>query len=58
MILKLKKKETLVHNVRSTISWIPGQNKIIYSKLDDDNPNCINVHDLYSYDIDNEEETD
>ena len=31
-------------------------NKIIYSKLDDDNPNMYNVHDLYVYDIKEEDD--
>ena len=52
-----KEEKMLVGNVRSTIDWIPGQNKIIYSKISDDNPNWVNVHDLYVYDIDEEEET-
>jgi len=55
--LKTKKEKMLVNGVRSTVSWIPGENKIIYSKLTDDNPNWYNVHDLYVYDIDKDEET-
>ncbi len=51
-----KKEKLLVSNVRSTVGWIPGTNKIIYSKLSEDNPNWYNVHDLYSYDIDKEDE--
>lgn len=47
----------LVVGVRSTVSFIPGTDKIVYSKLDDDNPNSISIHDIYVYDIseDNEE---
>jgi Tol biopolymer transport system component len=52
-----KKEKLLVPEVRSTIDWIPGENKIIYAKLSDDNPNWYNVHDLYVYDIDEDEET-
>lgn len=52
-----KKEEQLVSGVRSTVDWIPGENKIIYAKLSDDNPNWYNVHDLYIYNIDNDEET-
>ncbi len=54
---KTKKEKLLVPNVRSTIGWIPGQNKIIYSRLSDNNPNWYNVHDLYVYDIDKDKET-
>ncbi len=52
-----KKEKLLVSNVRSTVGWIPGTNKIVYSKLSEDNPNWYNVHDLYSYDIDKDDET-
>jgi len=52
-----KEDKLIVGNVRSTIAWVPGKNKIIYSKISDDNPNWYNVHDLYVYDIDEEEET-
>ena len=52
-----KKEKLLVSNVRSTVGWIPGTDKIVYSKLSEDNPNWYNVHDLYSYDIDKDEET-
>ena len=55
--LKTKKETKIADNVRSTISWIPGENKIIYSKLTDDNPNWYNVHDIYVYDLDKEKET-
>src|SRR5690606_23612910 len=51
------KEKKLVSNVRSTIGWIPGQNKIVYAKIEDDNPSWYNVHDLYVYDIDENEET-
>ena len=42
--------------VRSTYSWIPGENKIVYSRLTEDNQNWYNVHDIYIYDLDKEEE--
>jgi Tol biopolymer transport system component len=54
--LQTKVEKQLVSGVRSTISWIPGESKIIYAKLKDDNPHWYNVHDLYVYDIDNDEE--
>ncbi len=50
------KEESLVSGTRSTIAIIPNQNKIIYAMLSDDNPNWANIHDLYEYDI-NEDET-
>ncbi len=51
------KEKQLVAGVRSTMSWVGNENKIIYAKLTDDNPNWYNVHDLYTYDIDKDEET-
>ena len=50
------KEKLLVGNVRSTYSFIPGQNKILYSKITEDNPNWYNVHDIYIYDVDQEDE--
>lgn len=47
----------IVAGVRSTVGWVGNENKIIYSKLTDENPNWYNVHDLYLYDIDKDEET-
>lgn len=44
-------------NVRSTFGFVKGKNKIIYSKLSDDNPKWTNIHDLYVYDLSEEEET-
>ena len=55
--LKTNKEKLLVNNVRSTVAWVNGENKIVYSKLEDDNPNFYNVHDLYIYDIDKDSET-
>ncbi len=55
--LKTGKEKSIAGNVRSTISFLPGGNKIIYSKLSDDNKNWINIHDIYSYDMTTEEET-
>ena len=52
-----KKDKNLVSGVRSTFDWIPGQNKIIYARLTEDNPNGYNVHDIYEYDLDLEKET-
>ncbi len=52
-----KKEKHIASGVRSTVDWLPQQNKIIYAKLEDDNKYWYNVHDLYVYDLDNEKET-
>lgn len=52
-----KKEKLLVPSVNSTLSWVPGKNEIIYSRLSEDNPNWNNVHDIYVYDIDKDKET-
>jgi len=54
--LTAKEEKLLITGVRSTFSIIPGTNKILYTKLSDDNENWYNVHDLYTYDIENEDE--
>jgi Tol biopolymer transport system component len=52
-----RKEKPVAAGVSSTLSWIRGQNKLIYSRLNDDNPNWYNVHDIYIYDFDKDEET-
>lgn len=52
-----KKSKMIRPGVSSTFSFIPDENKIIYAKLSEDNPKWTNIHDLYVYDIDEEEET-
>ena len=52
-----KKEKLIVPLVRSTLSWIPNTNKIVYAKLSEDNPSWTNIHDLYTYDLDKDEET-
>ena len=42
---------------RSTTAFLPGENKIVYAKLSEDNPRWNNIHDLYVYDIKEDEET-
>ncbi len=54
---KTKKEKNIASSVSSTISWIPGQNKIIYARLTDNNPNWYNVHDLYVYDFNKDKES-
>ena len=56
MIFQLRKRQKITSGVRSTLAWYNDGNKIIYSKLDDDNPNMYNVHDLYVYDIQEDDE--
>lgn len=51
------KEKQVVPGVRSTLGWVGGEDKIIYARLSDDNPNWNNVHDLYLYDINKDEET-
>ncbi|HEY6437081.1 MAG TPA: biopolymer transporter Tol, partial [Ignavibacteriaceae bacterium] len=55
--IETKEEKSLVEGVRSTYSWIPGQNKILYSKITEDNPDWYNVHDLFIYDVVEDEET-
>ncbi|RPI65228.1 MAG: biopolymer transporter Tol [Ignavibacteriales bacterium] len=55
--LETKKEKNIVGGVRSTFSFIPGQNKIIYAKITEDNKNWYNVHDLFVYDLDSEDDT-
>jgi hypothetical protein len=51
-----KEEKKITSGVRSTLALLKDGNRIIYSKLDDDNPNMYNVHDLYVYDISEEDE--
>lgn len=55
--LETKEDKILAFGVRSTVGLIPGTDKIIYAKLSDDNPKSIKIHDLYVYDISEEDET-
>ncbi len=55
--LDTKKEKMGVENIRSSFGFSPDDKQIIYSKLSEDNPNWVKIHDLYSYDIDDEEET-
>ena len=55
--LETNKEKNITVGVRSTFSFIPGQNKIIYAKITEDNDNWYNVHDLFVYNIDDEDET-
>lgn len=54
--LETKEDKNLIPSVRSTYDWIPDQNKIVYSKLTEDNNYSYNVHDIYIYDISKDED--
>ncbi len=54
--VETKKEKVIATGVRSTYSWIDDERKILYSKISDDNPHWYNVHDLYVYDIEEEDE--
>ncbi|MEW6703052.1 MAG: biopolymer transporter Tol, partial [Bacteroidota bacterium] len=56
MNLETKKEKSLISGVRSSIAYLPGQNKILYAKLSQDNPRMANIHDLYIYDVDKDED--
>ena len=53
---KTKKENEIAKGVTSTLSWIPGKDKLIYSRLTDNNPNWYNVHDIYIYDFNKDKE--
>jgi Tol biopolymer transport system component len=55
--LKTKKEKIFASSVNSTLSWVPGKNEIIFTRLDEDNPNWNNVHDIYMHDFDKDKET-
>ena len=54
--IQTREEKSIAAGVRSTFSFIPGQNKILYAKITDDNKNWYNVHDLFIYDLDKKEE--
>jgi len=55
--VKKKEKKLIQGGVRSTFGVIKGTNKIVFAKLSDDNPKWTNIHDLYVYDVDEEDDT-
>lgn len=54
--LETGKEKLIVSGVRSTFSFTPDGNQIIYAKITEDNPNWYNVHDLFIYDLIKEKE--
>jgi Tol biopolymer transport system component len=55
--LETKKITAIKNGVRSSISLSPDDKKIYYAKLSEKNENWTNIHDVYVYDIEEEEET-
>jgi len=51
-----RKSEAVQSGVRSTFNFVVGTDKIVYAKLSTDNPKWTNIHDLYTYDVKEEEE--
>ena len=51
------KEKMVLPSVRSSISLLPDDNKIVYAKLTEDNPKWAAIHDLYIYDFVEEEST-
>lgn len=52
-----KKEEQIVSGVRSQLSWSPDGKKIYYTKHSHQNPSGSEISDIYSYSIEQEEET-
>lgn len=52
-----KESKMLVPGIKTSFGVLDGGNKIIISKLSDDNKNWYNVHDLFVYDVKSEKET-
>ncbi|KAB2841609.1 MAG: biopolymer transporter Tol, partial [Melioribacteraceae bacterium] len=52
-----KTEKELESNIRSTATFLPGDEKIIYAKLTEENKFGANIHDLFIYDINDDDET-
>lgn len=55
--LSTKEEKLILTGIRSTIGLSPDGNKIIFAKLTEDNPNWTNIHDLFVYDIEEDDDT-
>lgn len=55
--LETKQEKQLVPQVRSTVSFVNDDDKIVYAKLTEDNKHGANIHDLFIYDISEDEST-
>ncbi len=53
--LATNKKKKIIGNIRSTVS-LTDDGKIIFAKLTDDNPEWANIHDIFVYDIEEEDD--
>ena len=51
-----KESKSLIPAIRSTYDWIQGENKLVYSRLTENNPYWYNVHDIFIYDFDKKKE--
>ena len=51
-----KETEKIKSGVRSTFDFVGNSDKIVYAKLSEKNPKWTNIHDLYLYDLIEEEE--
>jgi Tol biopolymer transport system component len=54
--IETKKSKSLIPAIRSTYDWVKGENKLVYSRLTENNPYWYNVHDIFTYDFDKKEE--
>jgi hypothetical protein len=54
--IESKEVKSVEAGIRSTFNFIQGTNKIVFAKLSHDNPKWNNIHDLYVYDLDKEED--
>ncbi|MCF6268833.1 MAG: biopolymer transporter Tol [Melioribacteraceae bacterium] len=54
--LATNKKKKIIGSVRSTVSLTNDGKKIIFAKLSDDNPEWAKIHDIFVYDIEEEED--
>jgi Tol biopolymer transport system component len=54
--LETKKKKLIISNIRSTISVTPDGENIIFAKLSEENPEWAKIHDLFIYNIEEEED--
>lgn len=55
--LKTKESKSVISGIRSTIGLTPDEKNIVFAKLTEDNAKWANIHDLFIYDIEEEEET-
>lgn len=55
--VETEEEELIQVGIRSTFSIIPGTNKLLYAKLTDENEYSYNIHDLFIYDMEEDEET-